>query len=1045
MQLVKFSIRRSVTVTMIYLIVVGFGLFGLSQLKLALFPDISMDTIMVNTTYTGVGPEEIEELLTRPIEEAVAATENVDTVSSESMNGTSTVTLEFTDGTDMDQAEIDVRNKLDQIRDYLPDDAQEPIVMAFDSSMMPILLMLVSSPNLGIAELRNLVEDQIEPLLERVEGVASVSTMGGLTRQINVKLNPVLLASYKRTAQDVISALQKGGKLYPAGSIQTSTRQYNLRVYSEYRSVTQIENVILMMQGDVPVRLKDVAEVGNGYEEQTSDVRVNSGQGVMLSISKQSDANTLQAVQNVKKALPSVMKNLPEGTEFTIMMDQSSSIESSINNLSTTAIQAFILAVIVIYLFLLNWRGSLIMSFSMPISVIATFGVLMLADITLNLISMAGLALAIGMLVDNSIVVLENIFRHRDMGKPIAEAADIGTSEVGMAIMASTLTTVVVFLPVLFVPGMSGELFRDMVLTISFSLGVSIIVALTLVPMMASKILDQHDKGHPKRKGIIKRLMEGILNGLARLYQATLRWAIHHKVLTLLAVIVVFGLSLLLVPSLGMDFIPGMDQTTIQVTLQQAAGVPLTTLRQTAMQLEQIVKEEAPEVKSIYLSFGSQGGFRASGSSEITLYAMITEKEERTRSQFEIENALRKRFDTIPGLTYSVQQTSGPTSGGSAIEINIRGYDTDTSLALAEQFQAQMQQIAGLVDIELNVKESVPQLEVELNQDILNDFLLSDTTVAALVSTSIAGATAATYREGGDEYDINVRLAEAYRQDREALGDLLIPVNNGASLIPLNQLGTVEESRAASTIYRENQERYVSVACNLAPGLDLGTARQQIEALIAATPIPENLTVSIGGTAEEQQKSMIYYAIAFLVSVVLVYMVMASQFESLVDPFIIMFTVPLCIIGVIGMLYLTHTSLSIMALVGIVMLVGISVNNGIVLVDYMNQLHAKGVDLYEAVKTAGADRFRPVLMTASTTILGMVPMALEIGTGSELWSPLARAVIGGLVSTTLLTLLVIPVLYIIFERLAERIKKLFAPRALSEPEIDMPTPLTTVE
>lgn len=1041
MQIAKYSIKHSVTITMIYILVVGFGLFGLSQLKLALFPDLSMDMIMVMTTYTGVGPEEIEELLTRPIEEAVAATENVDTVSSQSSDGSSTVTLEFTSGTDMDQAEIDVRNKLDQIRDYLPSDAAEPIVMAFDSSMMPILLLSVSSPTLGAAELRNLSEDQIEPLIERVSGVASVSTMGGLTRQINVKLDPVRLASYKLSAQDVVTALQKGGQLYPAGTIQTSTQKFNLRVYSEYRAVTQIENVVLTTQGGVPVRLTDVAEVEDGYEEQTSDVRVNGGQGIMLMISKQSDANTLQAVQNVKKMLPEITQTLPEGTEFNIMMDQSSSIENSINNLYTTAIQAFVLAVIVIYLFLMNWRGSLIMSVSMPISVIATFGLLMLADITLNIVSMAGLALAIGMLVDNSVVVLENIFRHRALGKPIAEAADIGTSEVGMAIMASTLTTVVVFLPVLFVPGTSGQIFHDMILTISFSLGVSIIVALTLVPMLSAKILGTHDETRPKRKGILKRLMEGGLNGLSRIYQATLHWAIHHKILTLLAVIVLFVLSLLLVPSLGMDFIPGMDQATIQVTLQQAAGVPLTTLRQTALQLEQIVKAETPEAESVFISFGSsQGMGRSAGSSSITLYVMLAEKGERTRSQFEIENALRKRFDTIPGLTYAVQQNSGPTSGGSAIEINLRGYDTDASLALAEQLQAQMQQIAGLVDVELNIKESVPQLEVHLNQDVLNDFMLSDTTVARLVSTSIAGATAATYREGGDEYDIDVRLAEAYRKDREALGELLIPVNNGAALIPLNQLGAIEETRAIPTIYRENQERYVSVSCNLAPGLDLGSARQHVEALLAATPIPANITVEMGGNAADQQKSMMYYAIAFLVSIVLVYMVMASQFESLVDPFIIMFTVPLCAIGVVGILYLTHTSISVMALVGVVMLVGIAVNNGIVLVDYMNQLHAKGTDLYKVAEIAGADRLRPVLMTAGTTILGMVPMALEIGTGSELWSPLARVVIGGLTSTTFLTLYIIPVLYIIFERIAERVKGFFGQKSFAEI-----TPLTIVE
>jgi HAE1 family hydrophobic/amphiphilic exporter-1 len=1025
MQLARFSIKRSVTISMIYIIVVGFGIFSLTQLKLALFPDLNMPMIMVNTTYSGVGPEEIEELLTRPIEEALATTENVDTLSSSSMEGSSRVQLEFDWGTDMDQAEIDVRNKLDQIRDVLPDDADQPVVMAFNSSMMPILVMSVASPSLGAAELRNLAEDKIEPLLERINGVASASTMGGLERQINVNLNPILLASYNLSAQDVVTALQKGGQLYPAGTITTSTRKFTLRVYSEYRSLTQIENIILTQQGGAPVRLKDVTTVEDGYEELTSDVRVNGGQGIILIVSKQSDANTLQTVQNVKNALPSITATLPEGTQLGFIMDQSTSIESSLSNLYDTGIQAFVLAVAVIYLFLLNWRGSLIMSVSMPISVIATFGVLMLADITLNIISMAGLALAIGMLVDNSIVVLENIFRHRAMGKPIAEAADIGTSEVGMAITASTLTTVVVFVPVLFVPGMSGELIRDMVLTISFSLGVSIVVALTLVPMMCSKILTAHDGTRSKRPWFLKRLIAGGITGMTRVYQQTLRWSIRHKALVLIVVIAAFALSLLLVSSLGGEFIPSMDQSSISVTLQQAAGVPLTTLRQTALQLEQIIKEEVPEAESSYISFGSQSmGFGSSGTSSISLNLKLSAKEQRTRSDSQIADILRKRFDPIPGVTYSVQQTSGPTSGGNAIEINIRGHDLDVSQALAEQFKAQMQKMPGLVDIELKIKESVPQLQVQLNQDVLNNFLLADTTVAQIVSTAIAGKTAAMYRESGDEYDIHVQLSPAYRQDREALGDVLIPVNNGASLVPLKQLGTIEESRTTPTIYRENQERYAAVMCNLS-GIDLASARKQIEAMIAATPIPANTTVLIGGTAEEQQKSVLYYALAFIVSIVLVYMVMASQFESLVDPFIIMFTVPLCAIGVIGILYLTHTSLSVMALIGVVMLVGIAVNNGIVLVDYMNQLRAKGYELYAAVEEAGAARMRPVLMTAATTILGMTPLALELGSGSELWSPLARAVIGGLTSTTVLTLIVIPVLYIIFERLAERFRQVF--------------------
>ena len=1033
MQLARFSIRRSVTITMIYILVVGFGLFSLSQLKLALFPEMNMPMIMVMTSYSGVGPEEIEELITRPIEEAVSTTENIDVLSSESTEGSSLVRLEFTWGTDMNQAEIDVRNQLDQIRDTLPDDADEPIVFAFDSSMMPILVMMVSSPNLGVAELRNLAEEQIEPLLERASGVASVSTRGGLDRQINVHVNPILLASYSLSTQDVVTALGSGGQLYPAGTIQTSTLKYNLRVYSEYRSLSQIENVVLTVQDDVPVRLKDVAVVEDGYEEQTSDVRVNGGQGIIMTVSKQSDANTLQAVRNAKQMIPAIMEELPEGTQIKFVMDQSTSIESALNNLSNTALQAFVLAVVVIYLFLMNWRGSLIMSVSMPISVIATFGVLMMADITLNIISMAGLALAIGMLVDNSVVVLENIFRHRDMGKPVAEAADIGTSEVGTAIVASTLTTVVVFVPVLFVPGMSGELIRDMVLTISFSLGVSIIVALTLVPMMASKILTAHND---TRRGIIKRLMEGILGAVTTFYTHVLRWSIRHKIVVLFLVIVAFVLSLLLVPSLGGEFIPSMDQGRIRITLQQAAGVPLTTLRQTALQLEKILQEEVPEMETNYMSFGadSSGGPMSGSSSEISVTVSLPDRAERTRSQREIEQILRQRINELPGVTYAVQQTGGPTSGGSAIEIDIRGYDVDSAKAIAERFKAEMEQMQGFVDIELNVQESVPQLEVNLNQDILNDFLLSDTTVAEIVSVAMAGTTAATYREDGDEYNINVRLAPEFRQDRERLGEVLIPINDGTALVPLKQLGTIEESRSAPTIYRENQERYVSVSCNLF-GLDLASATEQIEAMIAATPIPANMTITLGGDAEDQQKSVIYYGLAFLVSIVLVYMVMASQFESLVDPFIIMFTVPLCAIGVIGMLYLTQTSLSVMSMIGVVMLVGIAVNNGIVLVDYMNQLRTKGIKLYDAVEAAGADRFRPVLMTAGTTILGMLPLALEIGSGSELWSPLARAVIGGLVSTTFLTLVVIPVLYIIFERLAERVKGLFGKHSIIDADV----------
>ena len=1037
MQLAKFSIRRSVTITMIYLIIVGFGIFGLTQLKIALYPDMDIPMIVVSTRYQGVGPEDIENMITRPMEEALSSTENVDTISSQSREGVSAVTLEFDWGTDMDQAEIDVRNNIDFVRDALPDDAEEPLVFAINPSMMPILFFSLTSPNLGSAELRNLAEDIVEPMLERVSGVASVNTLGGLERQINVKLNPTLLAAYRLSAEDVVRAIGSGGGLQPAGTIETNTRKFNLRVYSEYRSLAQIENIVLTEQNDVLVRVKDVAEIEDGYEELSSDVRVNSKQGVMMMVSKQSDANTVQTARNVRTILPSLVQNLPQGTQIQMVWDQSESIEQSIKNLSTTAIQAFVLACVVIFIFLMNWRGSLIMSFAMPISVIATFGVLMLADLSLNAISMAGLALAIGMLVDNSIVVLENIFRHREMGENLLEAAEAGTTEVGTAIIASTLTTVAVFLPVLFVPGMTGQLFKDMVLTVSFSLGVSLFVALTLVPMMSSKLLKTYQDSQKARKGFITRIVESILNFINRLYKGLLHWSIHHKCIVLILVIVLFGFSLMLARSLGGEFIPKTDESMLQITLEQAPGIPLSTSRHTAMQLEQIVKEDISEADAVFARFGEQdSGFGGGTSSTIEFYVNLVDKEDRERTQFELADILRKRFAEIPGVSFSVSESSGPSSD-SAIELKVIGYDLDKAKQLAEQFKRQMQQMTGFVDLELNMKESIPQLQVHLNQNVLNDFgikgLLS---IAQIISASIEGQTAGTFWDAGDDYDINVRLDKLYRQNRESLEQLMIPVSND-HLVPLSQLGAVEETLSPPTIYRENQERYVSVSCNLS-GIDLGTARKQIEAMIASTPLPSDFTVIIGGNAEDQQESNMYLGIAFVVAIVLVYMVMASQFESLLDPFIIMFTVPLSIIGVVLFLYITQTSLSVMALVGIVMLVGIAVNNGIVLVDYMNQLRERGYELYDAVEESGAARMRPVLMTASTTIFGMVPLALELGSGSELWSPLARAVIGGLTSTTLLTLFVVPVLYIIFERLADRVKNVFH-RKQSVPETSCPT------
>jgi len=554
MKLVEISIKKRITLTMIYLIVVGFALFSFSQLKVDLFPNIDFPIVGIVTEYKGVGPEDIENLIARPIEEAVSATKNVKNVKSQISQGVCVTTLEFDWGTDMTKAENDVRKRIDMIRKYLPDDATDPVTFAFDPSMMPIAFILISSPDMGPAELHKLGTDRVEPLLERVDGVAMVETAGGLERQINVKLNPVKLAAHQLSTSDVVRAIRASGGLLPAGSIETATTNFSLHIASNYQTLEQVKQAIIKYEKGRPLVLSDVADVEDGFKEVVSDVRVNYHQGVYLRVFKQSDANTVQACRNVRKALKDIRQMMPRDVQLRMVYDQSEYIMSAIGNLGDTALLAFLIAFAVIYFFLRNIRGSIIMGLAIPISVVSTFAVMMLAHLTLNIISMAGLALAIGMLVDNSIVVLENVYRHREMGEDLVTAANTGTTEVAMAITASTLTTIGVFLPVLFVPGIAGQLFNDMVVTITFSLFASLIIALTLVPMLGSRILRLESEMPRQRLKKFKEKIGKFLENLTEWYVGVLRWSLQNKTKVLLATTVLFALSLLTIRVIGGDF-----------------------------------------------------------------------------------------------------------------------------------------------------------------------------------------------------------------------------------------------------------------------------------------------------------------------------------------------------------------------------------------------------------------------------------------------------------------------------------------------------------
>jgi HAE1 family hydrophobic/amphiphilic exporter-1 len=1014
---------------MVYAVVIFFSFFAFSQLKIDFFPDITFPFAGVITSYSGVGPDDIETLVTRPIEEAVSSVKHIKKVSSQSSKGSSVVTLEFKYGTDMNLAESDIRKNLDYIRDFLPADASEPLVFVFDPSMMPISYFSLSSPYLGPAELRRLAEDKIEPMLERIDGVASVQTMGGSQRQINVSINPVLLASYNLSPNDVTQAIQFGSGLQPAGTIQTRGKNFNLRVLSEYASLDQIRKTIVTYKNGLPVYVKDVAAVDDGFKENTNEVRADYGEGVMLLISKQSDANTIITSRKIKEALPEILAALPEGTTMAPIWDQSEFILLSVSNLRDSGIIAFVLSFAVIYFFLLNIRGSIIMAVSIPVSVIATFAVMFAANVTLNIISMAGLALAIGMLVDNSIVVLENIYRHQEMKKDMIESANIGTTEVGMAITASTLTTIAVFVPVLFVPNITGQLFKDMVLTISYSLAVSLLVAVTLVPMMSTRILKRDAAPKPGRLSRIKDKIAGWLVKMSENYSRALHWSIYHRKTVLLSVTVAFILSLVVAAFLGGEFMPKTDQGMIYAIMESPSGTPIEQTRMYAYQLEDIIRETVgkDEFEQLSIFYGQREGLAAFGvtSSTIELMVKLTPREKRKASQFEIQNRMRKRFDQLPGITYIFQENASFTTERD-IEVQVIGFDLNGAKTIANELKAKMEKVKGLVDISLNTKEETAELQVQLNKDLLNHYGLSTMQVAGNISTAVQGRVASQYHEKGDEHDIYVQFAKEYRNKKESLEQIELALPTGGR-IRLKDVARIAEEQSIPTIFRENQNRFVSVGCALS-GIDLSTAVSEINKIIADTPIPSEFQVIIGGTAEDQQEAFFYLGLAFLAAVLLVYMIMASQFESLVDPLIIMFTVPLSIIGVFFFLGLTGTTLSVMALVGIVMLVGIAVNNGIVLVDYINQQRRKGMELIEAVEFGSLARLRPVLMTALTTILGMVPLAIGTGSGAETWAPLARAVIGGLTATTALTLVVIPVLYIVFEHAGERVNEYFRKR-----------------
>jgi HAE1 family hydrophobic/amphiphilic exporter-1 len=1076
-KLAELSVRYFITFTMIYLAAVGVGGFAFTRLPIDMYPDITFPLVGVITQYVGASPEDVENLVSRPIEEAVSAVEGVEEVSSWSRHGISVVLIEFSWDTNLDIADMDVRRNLDFIDDMLPDDATDPISFAFNPSMQPILIMAVYGPY-DQARLRQISTRTLEPRLERLHGVAQADTMGGLVREIQVRFDPDQLLARGITLDQVVGALRAENIQLPGGTVREGGRDLAIVTQGQFDSVDQIREVVVGVANRVPVRLRDVADVVDTFEDEDHIVRNNGRSAVLLTIRKQSDANTVETVRAVEAALPAILAAAPPGVQFGTIFDQSEFIRDSISNLSMTALLACLLTFLVLLAFLRDVRAAAVVGLSIPVSVVVTFLAMYALDITLNVISMAGLALAIGMLVDNSIVVLENIYRHQtELGKDPRRAAVEGTQEVAMAITASTLTTIAVFGPILFVEGVAGEMFWDMTVTICVSLTASLLVAVTLVPMLSSRMLKARASMTPRTLGyrramrflkeffvvaalavsavlahlgdVSPPLIDGFLPPVAAWgvvvavgwlvllflrwrvivdpvsrffekgndllissYRSLLGWCMANRWKTLVGFTLTFGASIGMMVFVPQDFFPEDDDSMIFFRIKAAVGSSPQQTDTYYRQAEKIVERVVPERRQVAVDVGTGEGFMAlfgEGSHSGIVRLKLARLDERTRSADQIKEAIRHELEKVPGVTTNFEHPGG-FGAGADVEVEIYGHDLDVARRVGLDVKAMLLADPELRDVQFSMDEGAPQLEVTLDRERMASLGINSLAVNRMVSTFFQGSTASVFREGADEFDIKVRAPAALRHSRREVTDLRLLTPLGKQ-VPLGTIARVDEVLGPVKITRKDQQRYVTVSGD-SVGKNLGGVVERLTARLDAYRFPPDFSYRIGGTAEDMQESFGQLVWALLAAVLLVYMVMASQFESLLSPFIVFLTVPLTLFGIAAALLGTFTPLSIIAVIGVIMLAGVVVNNSIVLVDYANQRsEATGMTPTEAIIEAGPVRLRPILMTALTTILGMLPMAPGIGSGGQTWAPMARTVIGGLTWATFITLLFVPVVY----------------------------------
>lgn len=1031
MKLSDFSVNRPVAISMVFLMVAILGLVSMSRLAIDLYPELNFPVAAVVTNYEGSGPQEIETLVTRPIEEIMGTVNNVDHITSQSMAGTSLVLVWYNWGTDMDVATLQMREKLDRVKPRLPDDIDQPTVLRMDPSQIPIVQIGMTGGQ-NPAELRRIAEDVVKNRLERLEGVASVVITGGLTREIQVAVDPVKLQGYSMSLAQVVQALRAENLNLASGEVVDAKKNLAIRTLGEFRDIGEIENILVGTSQGNFVRLRDIAEVTDGYKKATQFTRMDGQSSLGIHVLKQTGTNVVQVADRVNAELKELEKELAgKKVHIRTVVDFSEFVKLSIDNVKRHTISGAVLAVLVLFLFLRNWRSTVVVALSIPISIISTFILLYSFDMTLNMMSLGGLALGVGRMVDDSIVILENIYRHRQEGYSLVEAAKKGSSEVATAVMASTFTTVVVFLPIVFVEGLASELFRQMALTVCFSLLASLFVSLTLIPMLSSKVL-QTLEGEKRFKLGVSRMFYNIsgrfIDGLDEKYRKLLAWALSHRKTVVFGVIGTLVASLALLPVIGAEFMPKTDTGEISIDVELPKGTVIEQTSKVVDQVEAILNKDIPEVKTIFTGIGATGRNMALGGSGQTELAQIRVKvgkrNERTRHTEAIADEVRSRLKNIPGAKFQVSmsdpQQGGPP-GGAPVQVTVRGDDLETLQALAERIVEMVKAVPGTREVESSLAAAKPELQVLLDRERAGSLGLTASQIANAVRNAMAGQVATKYRIEGDEIDIRVKLVDQAAEKLSDLSGLILNTPAGQG-VPLRELALIKVAKGPVAIDRENQSRVVTVSAQII-GRDLRSVVKDVQAKLSAVELPPGYQIKYGGQNEEMMKSFKSLAQALVLAIVLVYMVMAFQFESLLYPFIIMFSMPTTFIGVMLSLAITGRAFSVPAFMGVIMLAGIVVTNAIVLVDYINVLRGRGMDRDAAILKAGPTRLRPILMTALTTVLGLIPLTLGLGEGAEAQAPMATVVVGGLTVSTLLTLVLIPVVYTLFDDLGRKLAR----------------------